>query len=56
MEWFAKYLFNLHVSVCNDVVYVTDHFVDLSYFMADLIKDLFAGNELPTDYKNIKID
>ncbi|MDD6679178.1 MAG: hypothetical protein PUF71_07325 [Firmicutes bacterium] len=56
VEWFAKYLFNLHVSVCNDVVYVTDHFVDLSYFMADLIKDLFAGNELPTDYKNINID
>ena len=39
-EWFCRYLFNLHVSVCNNVVYVTDHFAELSEYMAELIKEL----------------
>lgn len=56
VEWFCKYLFNYHVSTCNGVVYVTDHFVDLSFFMADLIKDLFAGNAMPEDFTNIVIE
>lgn len=41
IEWFVKYFYGLHVSFCNGVMYITDHFVDLSTFMADLIKDLF---------------
>ena len=56
IEWFCKYLFNYHVSSCNGVVYVTDHFIDLSYFMADLIKDLFAGKAMPDDFSNIVVD
>lgn len=40
VEWFVKYFLNMTVSICNDVWYVTDHFADLSYFMADLLKDL----------------
>ena len=56
LEWFCKYLFNYHVSSCNGVVYVTDHFIDLSYFMADLIKDLFAGKAMPDDFSNIVVD
>ena len=39
-EWFCKCVLNLSVSTCNDVVYITDHFADLSFFMADLVKDL----------------
>ena len=56
IEWFCKYLFNYHVSACNGVVYVTDHFIDLSYFMADLIKDLFAGKAMPDDFSNIVVE
>lgn len=56
VEWFCKYLFNYHVSTCNGVVYVTDHFIDLSYFMADLIKDLLAGNALPDDFSHIVVE
>ena len=56
VEWFCKYLFNYHVSACNGVVYVTDHFIDLSFFMADLIKDLFAGNAMPENFANIAIE
>lgn len=43
VEWFAQYILNLHVSQCNGVVYVTDHFVQLSYTMADVIRDLLSG-------------
>ena len=25
IEWFCRFLFDLNVSICNDVVYVTDH-------------------------------
>ncbi len=56
VEWFCKYLFNYHVSACNGVVYVTDHFIDLSFFMADLIKDLFAGNAMPESFADIQTE
>jgi hypothetical protein len=53
IEWFCRYLFNLTVSYCDDVVYVTDHFSVLSTNMADLIKDLLSsGGQLP-DYEQI---
>ena len=41
-EWFCRYLFNLHVSVSGGVVYVTDHFAELSGYMAELIKELLT--------------
>lgn len=47
LEWFCAYVLNLHVSTCNDVVYVTDHLADLSFFMADLIKDLLHDKAEP---------
>ncbi|HIZ41924.1 MAG TPA: hypothetical protein H9811_05100 [Candidatus Gemmiger excrementigallinarum] len=39
VEWFCRFLFNLHVSVCNGVVYATDHFAELSTFMAEILKE-----------------
>ena len=53
VEWFCRYLFNLQVSTCNGVAYITDHFVELSTFMADLIKDLLNDRAFPEDFKNI---
>jgi hypothetical protein len=53
IEWFCRYLFDLEVSCCDDVVYVTDHFSVLSENMADLLKDLLGnGGKLP-DYEMI---
>ena len=52
-EWFCRYLFNCCVTVNNGVVYVTDHFAELSFFMADLIKDLLDGKALPADFTHI---
>ena len=52
VEWFCRYLFNCHGTVNNGVVYVTDHFAELS-FMADLIKDLLDGKAMHQDFTHI---
>ena len=39
-EWFCQSLYNLHVTACANVLYVTDHYSVLSMSMADLINDL----------------
>lgn len=39
VEWFCRFLFNMNVSVCNGVVYATDHFAELSTFMAEIIQE-----------------
>ena len=56
VEWFCRYLLNLQVSACNGVVYITDHFAELSTFMADLIKDLLNDRAFPNDFKDIDIE
>lgn len=56
VEWFCRALLNLTVSVCNGVVYVTDHFAELSQFMADLIKDLLADEAMPNDFTAIDVN
>lgn len=56
VEWFCRYLYNLTVSECDGVVYVTDHFAQLSVNMADLLRDLLStGGELP-DYDALKLE
>ena len=55
VEWFCRWLYDLDVSECDGVVYVTDHFAELSENMADLIHDLLtAGGDLK-DYDALKI-
>lgn len=53
IEWFAKYFYGLQVTECGGVTYITDHFADLSAFMADLIKDLFKGEMVPDNYDDL---
>jgi hypothetical protein len=54
IEWFCRYLFNLDVSYCDEVVYATDHFSVLSANMADLIKDLLNGGGKLPDFEKIQ--
>ena len=49
-EWFARAAFNMTVSECEGVVYITDHFSHLSLYMADLIKDILEGHPVPDNY------
>lgn len=53
IEWFCSYLFNLHVSTCEDVVYVTDHFNSLSLYAADIIRELLEKSGNFADYEAI---
>ncbi len=39
VEWFCQRLFNNHVSRCDNVLYITDHYAELSINMAHLIRD-----------------
>lgn len=39
IEWICKRLLNLHTSVCGGVIYITDHYAELSINMAHLIRD-----------------
>ena len=49
-EWFAKYAYNLQVSECDGVIYITDHFSELSLNMADLIRDILNDKAVPDNY------
>ena len=53
VEWFTQYICNLQLSSCAGMVYVTDHFTDLSANMVDLIKDLFRNQAVPDNYENL---
>ncbi len=53
VEWFSEYIYNLHVSSCDEVVYVSDHSNKLSANMADLIKDLLTDNIVPDNYEEM---
>lgn len=48
-EWFCRYLLRLYVSSCGHVVYITDHFSEISIFMADLIEDILKGKAVPDE-------
>ena len=52
-DWFAKAVYNLHVSECDDVLYATDHFSELSLNMADLIRDILKGEAVPEDFGDV---
>lgn len=51
IEWFCQYLFDLHVSACGGVVYVTDHFAALSANMADLLRELLFDKLFPENFR-----
>lgn len=50
-EWFSEYICNMHVSTCDEVVYITNHSNKLSANMADLIKDMLTDNIVPEKYE-----
>ena len=53
-EWFCRYLLNLQVSSCEDVVYITDHFSQLSANMADVIRELLYGKLYPDNFRYLE--
>lgn len=55
-EWFCRYLLNLQVSACGDVVYVTDHFSALSANMADVLRELLYGRPFPEHFRYMEYE
>ena len=43
LAWFCRRMYNMHVSICDGVLYATDHDAQLSLNMAVLIKELLQG-------------
>lgn len=41
-EWFCRFFFNYHVSLCGNTLYATDHFAELASCTAELLKELLA--------------
>lgn len=56
VEWFCRCLMNLTVTECGGVVYVTDHFAELSANMAALIRDLLADGGTLADYDALTLE
>ena len=54
VEWFCRWFYGLEVSECDGVVYVTDHFAELSENMADLIHDLLKDGGDLKDFEALK--
>ena len=50
VEWFARAVMGWTATECGGVVYVTDHFAELSAFMADLIRDLLTDRAFPENF------
>lgn len=50
-EWFARAVLNWNVTSCNGVVYVTDHWAELSYYLADVIKSILRNEYDYPDYE-----
>lgn len=56
VEWFCQYILNLQVSVCDGVVYATDHFAALSTNMADVIRELLYGKAFPENFRYMEYE
>ena len=55
VEWFCRWFYGLEVSECDGVVYVTDHFAELSENMADLLRDILKTGGALKDYEALKL-
>jgi len=46
MEWFCKFAYSYHVSEFDNVIYITDHYAQISRYMSWLLQDILSeGNQ-----------
>ena len=55
-EWFAKYILNLKTTECNGILYITDHWAELSYYVADILKSVLENRYHEADYERLVKD
>ena len=52
-EWFAEYILNLKITQCNGILYITDHWAELSYYLADILKSILQDRYHEADYERL---
>lgn len=53
VSWFAKAILGWQTSECNDVLYATDHWAELSYYAADVIKSILKDEYSFEDFDRL---
>ena len=51
MEWFCRFAFNLQVSEFENVMYITDHYSQISRYMSWLLQDILSDDVKFMEYK-----
>ena len=51
LEWFCRFAYNLQVSEFDNVMYITDHYSQISRYVSWLLQDILADNPRYMEYK-----
>jgi poly(3-hydroxybutyrate) depolymerase len=54
MEWFCRFAYNLQVSEFDNVMYITNHYAQISRYMAWLLQDILSESRKSIEYKEKK--
>lgn len=54
MEWFCRFAFNFQVSEYDHVMYITDHYAQISRYMSWLLQDILADTDRFLDFQEDK--
>ncbi len=50
MEWFCRFAYNLQVSEFDNVMYITDHYAEISRYISWLLQDILLGSHQLMEY------
>jgi poly(3-hydroxybutyrate) depolymerase len=50
LEWFCRFAFNLQVSEYDNVMYITDHYAEISRYMSWLLQDILSDSSKFMNY------
>jgi hypothetical protein len=50
MEWFSRFAYNLQVSEFEGVIYITDHYAEISRYMSWLLQDILSDSPKYLNY------
>jgi poly(3-hydroxybutyrate) depolymerase len=54
MEWFCRFAYNYQVSEFDNVMYITDHYAEISRYISWLLQDMLSDSPKYMEYKEEK--
>ena len=54
LEWFCRFVYNLQVSEYENVMYITDHYAEISRYLSWLLQDILSDNPKFMQYEEEK--